>query len=244
MIQRGFGFLLLVILFSSCSKEIADCFKNRGSFTQDKRALSGFTQIVVNDKIDLILIKDSLNDEFAMVEGWRNLLPEISLTVSNGVLNISDNNTCNFVRDLNNRTTVKVHFKQLLQLDVHDDATASSGQRLYLDSLVITNHGVNDLQLDMVLKGTLTTFQKSANNIILRGHAPVFVTVTNDVSSMDASAFTGDYTYVFQDSPRDCFVNPVKVLGGTISYSGNVYYYTIPKQISIIRKSSGNYFKK
>ena len=235
--------LILPALFS-CQKELGDCFKSRGSHATESKSLTPFTSVIVYDKIDLIILKDSINAEHADLDGWKIIIPNISFDVQDGVLSIHDNTTCDFVRDLNDRTTVTVYFKQLLNLEVHDNASAASGKRLYLDSLVVKNHGVNDISLDMKMQGTLTTFQYSANNITLKGSAPVFVTVMEDVSGMDASRFRGDFTYVFQDSPRDCYVNPLKELGGQITYSGNVYYNTVPWKLSIEKKGSGNCIKQ
>ena len=134
--------------------------------------------------------------------------------------------------------------KQLYSLDIHDNASVSTEKRIYLDSMEMHHFGMNDLNLDMYLKNRLTIFQENANNIKLSGRTAVFVSVLDDVSSIDASNFQGDYTFVFQNSPRDCYVWGYKELGVTIGYSGNVYYKQVPLNLDFKSTGTGKLIKQ
>jgi hypothetical protein len=234
--------LCLILCFASCQKELSDCFKGRGRPVKDERSLLPFTKILAYDKIDLVLIKDSLQPEHAVIESYKNLVPSIILTVNQDELTIRDNNTCNFVRDLDNRTNVKVYLHDLRHLEVHDDVSVKTGGRMHLDKLLIMDKSLNDMELELsaLHPGIIETHQESAGNIKLKGYAAIFISVVDDVGSMDASGLQGDYTFVFNNGPRDCYVQPYKVLGGQINYSGNVYYNRMPIQpISFQIKGSG-----
>ena len=202
---------------------MTDCFKGRGKPTSEQRSLSPFLKIEVYDKIDLIIIKDSLHPEHMEINGWKNLLSSISTNVKDGILAIHDNNTCNFVRDLDNRTTVKVYIHSINSLEIHDVATAKTEGRLTLDSMLLYHEGMSDISMDLNI-GRLTCKAQSGGNIKLNGYAAIFVAVLNDVGGIDASGLQGDYTFVFHNGTNDCLTMPYKVLDVNITYSGNVYY--------------------
>lgn len=244
---NGIVVLLTVLsMLSSCAKEITDCTKGRGKPSSERRVLPAFNKVEVYDKIDLILEKDSLQPEYAVLEGWKNLLPSISLQVKDGTLQIHDNNTCNFVRDLDNRTTVKLYIHNLNHIGVFDDAGITTSKKLNLDSLTIWDEAMHDISLDLnVPHGTVTTQQESAGDITLKGYCAVFVAVLRDVSGIDAKDFQGDFTYVFQDGTHDCFVHPYKVLGVQMNYAGNVYYNFEPLMSkSVTGKGNGKVIKQ
>src|SRR5437879_832707 len=95
-------FLLLLnfVLVNSCKKQnMCDCFKSRGETIIEDRKVSDFTTIHIFDKIDVYFTQDTtvMTNTIKVVTG-KHLMSNVTTEVSGGVLQIKNQNKCNFVR--------------------------------------------------------------------------------------------------------------------------------------------------
>ena len=65
-----------------------------------------FNSIIVWDRVKLVLVEGP--DKRVMVRSGKNLFNEIRVRVEDSILKVSDRNSCNFVRDFDEGTTVYV----------------------------------------------------------------------------------------------------------------------------------------
>ncbi|MBT8273093.1 MAG: DUF2807 domain-containing protein, partial [Bacteroidia bacterium] len=90
--------ILILILVASCnSKNGWDCLQTEGNTVQIDVDVTGFERILVNRDVELII---SEGPEFMVsIESGEHLINDIEVKVVGDQLRISDNNTCNFIRD-------------------------------------------------------------------------------------------------------------------------------------------------
>ena len=88
--------LSLIILFACDSESAGDCFQTEGATTQQEVIVTSFETILVNRDVELI-VKDG--PEFqVIIETGENLINDVKVVVVDNELQITDNNTCNYVR--------------------------------------------------------------------------------------------------------------------------------------------------
>ncbi len=85
------------MLLACDSESASDCFQTSGPIIQKEIAVPSFEKILVNRDIELI-IKEGLEYE-VVVETGENLMNDIEALVVSNELILTDNNSCNYVRD-------------------------------------------------------------------------------------------------------------------------------------------------
>lgn len=107
------GCSLIALFFANaCSKDKQpDCFTSIGKMTVEKRNIESFNALTVDDRIAIELIQDTI--DMVYVSTGTNILRGIKTEVNNGVLSITDEMTCDWVRDQSVIPTVTIHYKQL-----------------------------------------------------------------------------------------------------------------------------------
>jgi hypothetical protein len=107
------SWILFPLLFlSGCTKgPLCDCYKSTGSTISEDRDVSPFTQIQLENKVDLVLTQDTV--ERIKVVGGKNLIDEVETSFSGGCLYIRNHSSCNFVRGYKGHMTVYVSVRNL-----------------------------------------------------------------------------------------------------------------------------------
>ena len=111
-----------IILFSmvSCTKpDNRRCFKSAGDETEKVIELEGFDKLYLREKIRYVLVQDTI--EKIVLKGGENLLNFIEYSIVDGKLEISNENTCAFLRSFKKVVTAEIHFKELI--NIHFEGT-------------------------------------------------------------------------------------------------------------------------
>ncbi len=112
------SFIILIFLFSSCKKENwCDCVKGTGENIEEIRNLSSFNAILINDKIEVHLIKGSIYQ--VKVVAGSNVISLIKTEVENGRLKISDANKCDFTRSYKRKVVAYITLPDIVKIE-HD----------------------------------------------------------------------------------------------------------------------------
>ena len=166
---------LLSILIFGCNDR---CFNSIGDHATEARSLSGFDKINIENKINLFISFDSIYS--ISLEGGENLLHNIITEVDDdGWLNISDQNTCDWVRSYDHEINIHVTMPELIHL-----FCANTGNITGLDTIRSKvfrfdqqiGSGVNELTIlsdTAFIKlhtgtGDMTCFGKNEKNLHLR----------------------------------------------------------------------------
>ena len=104
--------LTLVFFLASCEKEnMGDCFKSSGKTVIEERAFNAFRGIVLDDGINLYIEQSSTHR--LAVEAGENLQSLIETKIEGGILKISNQNTCNWVRSYSKDINVYLSISEL-----------------------------------------------------------------------------------------------------------------------------------
>ncbi|HEY4061215.1 MAG TPA: DUF2807 domain-containing protein [Puia sp.] len=227
--------LFCLILFASCRRD--GCPLGAGSTASETRDLAPFSQVILYDKINLVLTQDSTPG--VQVSAGKNLLPGIRTQVSNGVLTIRDNNTC-ILPDPSEQATVSISSDQLQKIsyygagDIHSTNTLLAGQ-----FMIDAWQGSGTIRMDLHASTVSAQVHNENATIILTGAADSAFVYCSEAGAADLSGLTSRAVRVYSTTIRDIYVDVSNVLYTGIAYKGNVYYKGFPSVIDTTNTGSG-----
>jgi len=241
-----FTLILLTLLFllPACrkSKGVSQCFMGKGKTKQSRVELtSDFHGIRAGDKIDLVLLQDTiLAQPYIKISGYENLMNNISADVdANGILEIKDNATCNWVRNLQLRTRVEVYFSSLDFMEINGFCKLIIEKPLKFNELQLEITSAADMDLN--LSGVYFILDhRGLGEITVSGNTDVGVFSLYNVAGVDARNMLTDWGFVYSYSNADVWIKTLKGLGTYLHESGNLYYLQEPwDHLAYIRKGEG-----
>ena len=129
------------LLFACDSESVSDCFQTSGSIIQETITVPNFNRILVNRDIELI-IRQGENYEVT-IETGENLINDITVEVIDDRLVLTDNTTCNFVRDFG-ITKMFVTTPTLSEIRCSTQFEISSDGVLNFDTLSLISEDFNE----------------------------------------------------------------------------------------------------
>ena len=239
---RGRTLLIVLCLIVGCNKEDAwDFVKTRGERVIEERAVSSFHTITVKNGINVVLAHgDSYT---ATVEGWKNLMPKIRLTVENdGELVVEDVNKYNYMRNRGNMTTVRITIAdELNTIYFSGDGDFVSNDTIVTSGLNIISTGSGSVDIKVKTGGIhVGANHKNVASITVRGLG-YSVGITNwGYSPVDLSDFKASHAAVAQRGPGNSYINAAESIDVTFfSGTGDVYYAGNPSSITFTRENKG-----
>ncbi|MFT3933206.1 MAG: DUF2807 domain-containing protein [Chitinophagaceae bacterium] len=130
---------MLLIMAVAAQAQPAEKF----NYAVSEVSVSSFNKLVVNANVDVVLVQnDSLKK--AYIEGDEKLVPEISITVSDGVMTIASSHKQTSYRG---KVQVNVTVQELQKLEINADAGVVSFDALHSPKLFVNINGFCDLHL-------------------------------------------------------------------------------------------------
>lgn len=235
--KKIIGLLVLGLVFACNSEDANDCFQTTGTMTQETILVENFENILVNRGVQLFIEE---GDAYAViVETGENLINDIDVVVIGNQLEITDNNTCNFVRDY---AATKVY------VTAPNLKTIRNSSQYTISSIGVLNY--NNLSLiseDFNLPGSFTD-----GDFSLQLHTTNLSVVSNNLSSfylsgtaehVDIGFYSGSGRFEAQDliaqniniyhrGTNDMIINPQLTLTGEIRSNGNVIVVHTPPVVT------------
>ncbi|WP_147676170.1 head GIN domain-containing protein [Algibacter pacificus] len=237
--MRKLVYILVLSLIFACDSENAnDCVQKTGAIIQQEITVDDFTTILVNRDIELI-IKEGATQKI-VVETGTNLMNDVEVVVTNGELILTDNNSCNYVRDYG-VTKVYVTSPNITKIRSSTQYTISSEGVLTYPNLTI-------LAEDFNAPGTFTNgnfnleIDNTSFNVVFNNLSNCFVsgkTTTLDItfaagtSRFEGGNLTAQNVDVWNRSSNDMIVNPQQSISGKISGTGDVISVNTPPTITV-----------
>ncbi len=233
-----------MLLLVSCDSEDAwDIVKTRGDRKTEVREVGAFTGITVYNGINVILEKADKSE--AILDGWSNLLSKVELSLAaNGMLTIKDSNKFDFVRNPDNKTTIRLYYNgEINNITSHNDGIISNVDTLYTSGLVILSEDASG-SIELVVKtGSISigTNNRNVGDISLKGISS-YLGITNwgnaPIHAEELEVSTCDITH---RGPGDFYVNVANILNVAIYSVGDIYCKGNPT-ITVDRKGKGNVY--
>lgn len=234
-----FGIIALLVI--GCRKpEDRDCFKTVGDDTTLEIVPPSFNKILLREHLEYVLVQDSV--EKIVLHGGKNLLNFVNVEIVDDVLEISNENKCNFLRTYKRKIKVEIHFIDLL--NIHFEGTEA-----------LTNKGVLEFNwLTFLIRDgagpvKLNFNAQSVNATISHGWGDF--TFTGNVGYANLNVRSNGYcdTYgmqvqdsltVISNTQGSVKVNANNVkLKAQIDADGDIYYRGIPTSIKLNQYGNG-----
>lgn len=232
-------YILSIVLVLSCNKEDAnDCFQTSGPIVTQNVVVSDFERILVNRGVTLFLSEGA--EHSVIVESGKNLINDVQVSVINNRLIVSDNNTCNFVRDYG-LTKIYVTAPNISEIRSSTQYDITSLGTLNYPNLELfsedfnggSEYTVGDFRLDV----NMQTLDITSNNL-----ASFFINGT--VDTLEIGFFSGSGRLeganliaqnvdVYHRGENDIIINPQQELTGRLVSTGNVIAKTFPPVVDV-----------
>jgi Putative auto-transporter adhesin, head GIN domain len=237
-VKNAVFLLVFIILFTCDSESISDCFQTEGRIVQQEVEVSSFEKILVNRDIELILKQGA--ELKVIIETGKNLLNDVEAIVIDNQLQLTDYNTCNYVRDFG-ITKIYVtaanitEIRSSTQYDVSSDGVLNynSLHLLSEDFIAPESFTVGDFRLDV----NLTTLRFTSNNISS-------FYITGQTENLNIGFFAGSGRFegenliaqnvdVFHRGNNDMVVNPQQSLKGELRSTGDLISVNQPPIVEV-----------
>lgn len=230
--------MISVLMLACNSEQAGDCFQTTGSIIQQEVSVSNFDKILVNRAIELIIKEGA--EQKVIIETGKNLLNDVEAVVIDGKLILTDNNSCNYVRDYG-VTKVYVTSPNITEI-------RSSTQYDVRSDGVLTYPNLTILAEDYSAPGTFTngnfkfqidnvTFKLVFNNLsncYISGKTNnLNITFAAGTSRFEGANLVAQNVTLWNRSSNDMIVNPQQSLTGKISGTGNVISVTHPPIVEV-----------
>ncbi len=237
--------LILLVCFACKKSEDRTCFKTTGKRVTKVYSVGNYTLLKLHPYISYTLVPDSIN--YVEVSCGENLINFIKLDCQDSLLTISNENKCDFLRDLDRKIEVKIHIRKLNNLYFDGTERVVCSDTLNSDFLtVLLKDGAGTVDLIVNTISLDAQLSNGSGNYILSGLSAHTKISLSDKGFCDASKLvTKDSLRFNTTSFGDLKINASEVyVLGDIYNTGNVYYYGTPSLTKIMEWSSGRFIQK
>ncbi|RYY18833.1 MAG: DUF2807 domain-containing protein [Chitinophagaceae bacterium] len=226
--------ILLSTLVPACKK--SGLFQGAGTTNKLKVEVSNFNEIVLNDKINLILTYDST--ELVTIEAGANLLNGIILNVRDNKLIINDNNKYKWSRNLDYTINVYVSRTNLDRITYYGAGNIRTTNTWKADSFTIDSWtGIGTIAMDLECNYAGLIIRMANADIRLKGKSKQTSIYCADYGTLALQEFESGIVTMNYRSIRSSTIYVTKQLDAEILYKGDVYYRGTPVVKSILNST-------
>ncbi len=219
--------LVFVVLISSCmfsctKENMCDCFKGTGDDIMETRTLSDFDVLEVHKNVIVKLVQDTIN--YVVVEGGDNLISLVKTDVDNGALNITNNNTCNWVRSFKKEISATLHFKNIKEISHYGSKDITSENTIITKSLNVQNFNSADIHLTVQTDECFARLMGASGDIYITGQTNYSYVFGGSFGFAYEQDLVHNTCFVDHRGNGDIYVSTGALLQANLSYVGNIYY--------------------
>jgi len=229
--------IFIGILLLSCDNA-NDCFQKTGAIVTQEIEVSNFTIIKVNRDVELILKEGAIQK--VVIETGDNLLNDVSAVVNGNQLVLTDNNTCNYVRDYN-VTKVYVTSPNITEIISSTQFTISSDGVLNYIDIDVLSEDYHDSSVIAV--GTIN-LELNSQSIRVVGNNLTTFNISGVTDNLNVNFAAGDGVFngaslianevnVFHRGTNNIIVNPQNVLEGLLVSTGDLIAVNQPPVVDV-----------
>lgn len=230
---------ILALLLAGCGEDAPDCFQASGEQVREVLDLPAFSRITVFENIRLVLRHGEQQE--VVVETGRNLRPDVSARVADGILELRDRNGCNLFRSYG-QTTFYVTTPDLQAVRSSTGWPVESDGVLPFADLRLISESFNDPEAATTdgsfdLEVDAGRVQIVANGIAffkLRGRAgSLVVTIAAGDARVEAEGLEAGAVQVDHRGSNAIRVTPLNRIAGVIRGYGDVLSYNRPAEVAV-----------
>ena len=235
----------IAFIVLACTKDHApDCIQKGGSRIFVEHNLDAFDQILVNENIELIIQEGS--NYHIKIEAGEYLISDVKFTIDEGLLTLTDNNQCNWLRSYQ-PSKITVTTPSLYQIRSNTQYTIKSAGVLNFPNLKLVSENFNQDQI------SLGDFDLEVNNqslsIISNNLSQFFISGDTETLFVGfysgTTAFFGDHLIAqnvtfYHRSSHDIRVHPIQSLSGELRGIGNLISMHTPPIVDVNQLYTGS----
>ncbi|WP_117881810.1 head GIN domain-containing protein [Aureibaculum luteum] len=228
--------IVISLLTLGCSDHTSDCLSSSGTEVKKLVGLSSFRKIIVHEGIRLE-IKQGLENTLQIKYG-KNLIDNISTTITDGVLSI-ENSTCNLFRDTSPAQLI-LTANDITEIRNASQFTISSTEILKFNSITLfsedyylptKNVGDFDLIID---NNHLNIISNNVSNFTIKGKTNnLFVGFYAGEGKFNGENLEAQNVDVFHRGINTMTVNPIQKLTGEIRSVGDLISLNKPPLVDV-----------
>jgi len=239
--------IFIFLIFACNSEDANDCFQTSGNIIQQEVAVTSFDRILVNRGIELI-IKEAL-DYKVTIETGKNLINDVKAEVLGNQLVLTDNNSCNYVRDYA-ATKIYVEAPNLTEIITSSQHVVSSDGILNYDTLTLSSEDFNGTSEFVI--GDFR-FTLNSENLEIVSNNLSFFYIDGEVETLFVGFYSGAGRFegedliaqnvtVYHRGSNDMVVNPQQSLYGELRGTGDLISVNEPPIVDVDRIYTGQLF--
>lgn len=245
MKQLLFSISFFSLLLSCSSSDAPDCFQAAGDLVTKEYSLGDFDRIRIDDGVRLVIQQGE--QASVVLESGEFIIEDVSVTVTDDLLVVSNDNSCNFVREYG-LTTVYITAPELKQI--------RNSSRFDVRSIGVLNYPSLALLSNTSGEGSKG---KKSGDFYLTVDVNNLIISANGVSVFYLDGFARNATFVFSDeqprlegadllidniditqvSANKMILNPQLSLTGVIRGTGDVIAVNRPEIVEVEQLFSG-----
>ncbi|MDX1462635.1 MAG: head GIN domain-containing protein [Marinirhabdus sp.] len=235
----------MFVFFACDSEDVNDCVQSAGSMVAVPYELAPFEKIRIERNVSLTLEQGPTQK--VILETGENLLPEVEVSVVDGVLVVRDNNGCNIFREFG-ITNVKVTTPDLLEIRNGSSFDVNGVGVLKFPNLrLISNttggfEGIRksgDFKLEVVVESLQVDANGSSGFYISGSAETAVISFLDEVPRFEGPDLIINDLRIFQRSSNHMIVNPLQSIRGQIYGLGDVISLNRPKIVEVEELNSG-----
>ncbi len=230
---------LLATLFASCKKEQMDhCLMGTGEIKTENRTLESFSHLVLNDVITVNYVQ-SQNYGLSLRAGEK-LMPGIKTEVKNGVLYITNENRCNWVRSFKKKIEITLFAPELKSLEQNGGSSFACSDTIKTDEFRANLWNASG-KLELLLRANYVELKSHTGpgDVVAKGRCTELVTYLNGNGTLDCLGLMADQVLALNLNTGKLKVSANQKLNVELRGSGDIYYLGNP-QISFLNEGKGN----
>lgn len=231
---------ICVVMMTGCKK--STFLKETGPVKSEVRNLAQITEVILYDKINLILTHDST--QLVKVEAGENLIEGITTSIAGSTLTIRNENKYNWMRDPDKPVNVYLSSAHLNQIHYFGAGIVSSTNELIRKTFLFESiEGVGSVRLKIKADETKFFIKDFNADITVEGSATTNHIYCAGTGTMELRNFDVSFTFLDYRSIKDSYLFLNGFISGSILYKGNVYYKGNPSTITIKTPDAGRLIK-
>ena len=236
--------LTFFMLFACNSEDANDCFQTSGNLIQQVFIVPSFKRILVHRDIEVIIKEAS--DYKVTVETGQNLMNDVKIEVLGDQLVLTDNNSCNFVRDYG-ITKIYVETPTLTEIRSSTQYSISSDGVLNYNILSLLSEDYNaeneftvgDFRLQ-INSETLNIISNNLSFYYIDGTVEdLFVGFYSGAGRFEGENLIAQNVQVYHRGSNDIIVNPQQTLTGSLLGTGDLISVNEPTMVDVERIYTG-----
>jgi len=236
--------VFLILVFACDSENSGDCFQKAGNIVQLEITINPFTKILVNRDIELI-VKQGVAQK-VVIETGDNLINDVTAEVIDDRLILTDNNTCNYIRDYG-ITKVYIISPNITEIRSSTQYNISSDGVLTYPNLTLLSEdfGAPDtftnanFNIEVDNERLRLVFNNLSNAFITGETENLSVTFAAGTSRFEGRNLVAQNISIWNRSSNDMILNPQQEIKGKISGTGDVICVNTPPVVDVEEQYKG-----